>query len=239
MTRLLLVIKSFVHYFKSNLLVALGVAISATVLTGALIIGDSVRYSLEQTTFYRLGNTTHLVSTVDRYFRAELAAAFEKESGIKAAPALILEGMAISDGGQERVNKIQVTGVDNSFEKISGTDLFSGLTDNEVIISTNLAERLGLKKGDEFLVRIKKASLIPMNAPFVSDAETSISLRAVVRDIADRSMMGFFNLKNSQTAPYNLFISLQKLNELMKFSGKANNILISGPGQIQRSWKRF
>lgn len=230
MSRFRLVLKSFLHYFKSNLLVVLGVAISTTVLTGALIIGDSVRYSLEQTTFYRLGKTTHLVSTVDRYFRTELAAELEKESGIKTAPALILEGMAISNGGQERVNKIQVIGVDNSFENISGTSFFSGLKDNRVIISTNLAERLGLKKGDEFLVRIKKASLIPMNAPFVSDAETSISLRAVVRDIANRDRMGFFNLKNSQTAPYNLFLSLAKLNELMKFNGKANNILISGPG---------
>ena len=61
MSRFRLVLKSFLHYFKANLLVALGVAISTTVLTGALIIGDSVRYSLEQTTFYRLGNTTHLV----------------------------------------------------------------------------------------------------------------------------------------------------------------------------------
>jgi putative ABC transport system permease protein len=230
MTRFRLVLKSFLHYFKANLLVALGVVISTTVLTGALVIGDSVRYSLEQTTIYRLGSTTHLVSAVDRYFRTELSTDLEKEGGIKAAPALILEGMAISDGGQERVNKVQVIGVDNSFEKIAGTSFYSGLTDNEVIISTNLAERLGVKRGDEFLVRIKKASLIPMNAPFVSDAETSISLRAVVREIADRSRMGFFNLKNSQTAPYNLFLSLEKLNGLMKFTGKANNILISGPG---------
>lgn len=228
MTKFRLIINNFLYYFKANLLVALGVAISTTVLTGALIIGDSVRYSLEQSTFYRLGNTTHLVSTVDRYFRTELAADLAKKSGAEIAPALILEGMAVSNGGQERVNKIQVIGVDHSFEKIAGTSVYSGLKDNEVIISTNLSERLGLKKGDEFLVRIKKASLIPMNAPFVSDVETSISLRAVVKEIAERNTMGFFNLKNSQTAPYNLFLSLAKLNELMKFSDKANNLLISG-----------
>ena len=235
MSRFRLVIKSFLHYFKANLLVALGVAISTTVLTGALVIGDSVRYSLEQSTFYRLGNTTHLVSTVDRYFRTELAAELAKKSGAEVAPVLILEGMAVSNGGQERVNKIQVIGVDHSFENIERTSFYSGLKDNEVIISANLAERLGLEKGDEFLVRIKKASLIPMNAPFVSDVETSISLHALVKDIAGRNTMGFFNLKNSQTAPYNLFLSLAKLNESMKFSGKANNLLISGsPGNAPK-----
>jgi putative ABC transport system permease protein len=228
MSRFRLVLKSFLHYFKANLLVALGVAISTTVLTGALVIGDSVKYSLEQSTFYRLGNTAYLVSSVDRYFRTELATELAKKSRAEVAPALILEGMAVSNGGQERVNKMQVIGVDQSFGKIAGTSLYSGLKDNEVIISTNLAERLGIKKGDEFLVRIKKASLIPMNAPFVSDVETSIALRAVVKEIAERNTMGFFNLKNSQTAPYNLFLSLAKLNELMKFSGKANNLLISG-----------
>jgi putative ABC transport system permease protein len=51
-------IKTFIHYFKQNLLVALGVVVSTAVLTGALIIGDSVRYSLKQSTFSRLGNHT-------------------------------------------------------------------------------------------------------------------------------------------------------------------------------------
>ncbi len=39
--------------------------------------------------------------------------------------------------------------------------------------------------------------------------------------------LGRFNLKNSQTAPYNIFLSLDKLNDLMNFKGKANQILIS------------
>ena len=224
-----LIIKSFLYYFKANILVALGVAICTAVLTGALVIGDSVRYSLEQSTFYRLGNTTHLVSATDRFFREGLADDLAKNGKIDVAPVLLLEGMAVSEGGKDRVNKVQVSGVDNRFEKIAGSSFFSGIGQNEVIISANLAERLSLKKGDPFLLHIKKASLIPLNAPFVSEAETSVSLRAVVKEVAEREHLGFFNLKNSQTAPYNVFLSLAGLNELMKFKGKANNILISVP----------
>ncbi len=227
MTRFKLVLDSFIHYLKANLLVAIGVAISTAVLTGALIIGDSVTFSLEQSAFYRLGSTTHLVSTVDRYFRSELAGELAAKGGFEVAPALILEGMAVADGGEERVNKVQITGIDDRFEKIAESPVYEKLTGNEVIISVNLAERLKLKKGDSFLARIKKASLIPLNAPFVSDAETSVSFRAVVKEIADQHTLGFFNLKNSQTAPYNLFLSLSKLNDLMKFDGKANHLLIS------------
>ncbi|MCX6238610.1 MAG: FtsX-like permease family protein [Bacteroidia bacterium] len=227
MTRFKLIFKSFIHYLKANLIVATGVAISTAVLTGALIIGDSVTFSLEQSAFYRLGSTTHLVSTVDRYFRAELATDLAAKGGFEVAPALILEGMAVADGGEERVNKVQITGIDDRFEKIAESPIYLKLSGNEVIISTNLAERLKLKKGDSFLARIKKASLIPLNAPFVPDAETNISFRAVVKEIADQHSMGFFNLKNSQTAPYNLFLSLSKLNDLMKFDGKSNQLLIS------------
>jgi ABC-type antimicrobial peptide transport system permease subunit len=227
MTLFKLAFNSFIHYFKANLLVAIGIAISTAVLTGALIIGDSVTFSLEQSTFYRLGNTKYLVSTLDRYFRSQLAGELAVKGGFKVAPALILDGMAASEGGENRVNKVQITGIDDHFVEISQSVIYQKLKGNEVVISENLAEKLKLKKGDSFLARIKKASLIPLNAPFVSDAETSVSFQAIVKEIADQHTLGLFNLKNSQTAPYNLFLSLSKLNELMKFTGKANYLLVS------------
>ena len=229
MMRFALIFKSFNHYFKANLLVVLGVSISTAVLTGSLIIGDSVTFSLEQSAVYRLGNTTHTVSTMDRYFRSQLAGELAKKGCFDVSSALILEGIAVADGGNYRVNKVQITGIDDNFDKISKTQIYHNLTENDVIISKNLADRLRLKKGDNFIARIKKASLIPLNTPLVSDAETSVSFQAVIKEIADQQSMGFFNLKNSQTAPYNLFLSLDKLNSLMKFTGKANCLLISAP----------
>ncbi len=206
---------------------ALGVAISTMVLTGSLIIGDSVRYSLTQATFYRLGETTHLVSVVERYFRQEMAAEIEADNPeIKATYVLLLEGMAVADGGQQRANKVQIVGVDTGFEKISKTPFLSELQNNEIAISQNLAERLQKGEGDNILVRIKKASLIPMNAPFVSAEETSVALRATIKRVVSKEELGRFNLKNSQTAPYNIFVSIQRLNRLMEFEGKANQILI-------------
>lgn len=228
MTKLQYIIKTFLHYFKANLLVALGVAISTMVLTGSLVIGDSVRHSLTQATFYRLGETTHLVSVVERYFRQEMANEIEAENAeIKATAALLLEGVAVADGGQQRANKVQVVGVNEDFNEISGTRVFSELQNNEIAISENLAERLEKGEGDNILVRIKKASLIPMNAPFVSAEETSVALRATIKKVVSKEELGRFNLKNSQTAPYNIFVSIKRLNRLMEFEGKANQILIS------------
>ncbi len=228
MTKLHYIIRSFLHYFKANLLVALGVAISTMVLTGSLVIGDSVRYSLKQAAFYRLGETTHLVSVVERYFRQEMAAEMEADDPeIKATAVLLLEGMAVADGGQLRANKVQVVGVSEDFTEISNSPFLSGLQNNEIAISENLARRLGKGKGDNILVRIKKASLIPMNAPFVSAEETQVAFRAGIKKVVSKEELGRFSLKNSQTAPYNIFMSIKRLNRLMEFEGKANQLLIS------------
>lgn len=206
----------------------MGVVVSTMVLTGSLIIGDSVRFSLEQSTFSRLGETTHLVSVTERYFRQEMAAEIENENPqIKASPVLLLEGVAVADGGQRRVNKVQIVGVDTGFEKIANSTVFSELQNNEIIISQNLADKLEIGEGDNLLVRIKKASLIPLNAPFVSEGEASVSLRATVKMVIQKEELGRFSLKNSQTAPYNIFLSIDRLNRLMEFEGKANQILIS------------
>jgi ABC-type lipoprotein release transport system permease subunit len=228
MTRFKYILKSFFHYLKANILVALGVAVSTMVLTGSLIIGDSVRYSLEQATFYRLGETTHLAAVKERYIRQEMAAEIENANlGIQASPVLLLEGVAVSGGGENRANRVQVIGVDSAFSKIARNTFFNHFERSEIAISRNLAERLQVEKGDNLLVRVKKASLMPQNAPFVSDEEISVSLRATVSKILTREELGRFSLKNSQSAPYNIFLSIERLNDLMEFSGKANNILIS------------
>lgn len=234
--------KTFLHYIRGNMVVALGVAISTAVLTGGLIIGDSVTYSLEKITFYRLGNITHTVTVNDRYFRTELASELRQETGYPVSPVLMLDGMAVSGGGASRVNNVTVSGIDDTFAEVSGSELLTGLRDQEVVISENLAARLELKEGDNFMLRVEKASLIPRNAPFVSDTETSVAIRVNVAHIAGREDLGLFNLKNSQSSPYNVFISIDRLNRLMEFEGKANRLLISSEEAeveaIQESLKR-
>lgn len=224
------------------MVVALGVAISTAVLTGGLIIGDSVTYSLEKITHYRLGKITHSVIVNDRYFRTELGYELAKEAGYPVSPVLMLDGMAVTGGGANRVNSVTVNGIDDSFAAMAGSDMLTGLTGQDVAISTNLAARLEVKEGDSFMLRVEKASLIPRNAPFVSDTETSVSIRVTVRHIVGREDLGLFNLKNSQSSNYNVFISIDRLNRMMEFEGKANRLLISagkkGVPEIQEALQR-
>jgi putative ABC transport system permease protein len=226
-------IKSFVHYVRYNMTVAAGIAISTAVLTGALIIGDSVKHSLERSALNRLGNTSCTLTAGDRYFTANLADKLQNDLKIPSIPVLLTDGVAITEGGSKRVNNVKIIGIDSRFDKFSDKPVdYGNLKEDEVYISDNLAAMLNLKENDIFILRIRKTSLVPLNAPFVSDEETSVSMRARVGRITGPEEPGHFNLKNSQTAPYNVFINLDVLNRIMKIEGKSNTILFSSTGAI-------
>lgn len=65
-------LRSLIHFWRLHLAVLLGAAVTATVLTGSLAVGDSMRASLRQLWLERLGNV-ELALAAPRFFRAELA----------------------------------------------------------------------------------------------------------------------------------------------------------------------
>ena len=174
-----------------------------------------------------------------------MATELESRTEYQVTPILISEAVVVADGGAKRANRVQVIGVENNFERLASTNIYSDLSGNEIIISENLAVRLSVNEGDNILLRIKKESLIPLNAPFVSDVENSVSFRATIKHIAGKNELGRFFLKNSQTAPLNVFMPLERLNKLLVFEEKANTLLITGENlselqielDLKQAWK--
>lgn len=224
-----LITKSLKYYFKGHLTVALGIAITTAIITGALIVGDSVKYSLEQTTQYRLGDITHVINAGERFITQSLGEKISKQTGLKTSSALKLSASGFVGGGKHRLRHIQVWGIDKDFNDVVGTSFpYDSIPDGEVVVSENLAARLMLEKGDMLLLRMNKASAIPLNTPFVSDDNQTVSRRFKVYDIAGKTDYSRLNLRISQTAPFNVFMPLEQLNSLMDMKDKANLVLVSG-----------
>ena len=76
-----LVLRTLIYFWQTNLAVMIGVAIGTAVIAGALVVGDSVRYSLRQMTLDRLAQVDYAL-TGSRFFREELATQFEKKGPI-------------------------------------------------------------------------------------------------------------------------------------------------------------
>ncbi len=223
-----LIYRSFIYYRKSHLAIIIGVATSTMVLTGTLFVGDSIQSSLERSTLLRLGKTDVVFSGIDRYFRSGIADDLRKTLDIDVAPILQLDGIASAQGGKYKLNGVQIIGIDEHYSSfVPGKNETINPSKNEAYISENLAQRLQLEIGDSFLSRVEKASQIPKNAPFVSDANSLVSIRLKVGRILGPEELGRFNLKTSQTAPYNVFLPLSFLVDKMELKGKANRLLFS------------
>ncbi|MGA1823150.1 MAG: FtsX-like permease family protein [bacterium] len=228
MTQRNLVIRSLLYYWRTNLALLVGAGVSIAILTGALLVGDSVSYSLKQFAVERLGRTEFALDTKDRFFREELAVEMATDLGTDVVPVLRLNGIAIHDGGARRVNQVQVLGVDERFFALNmQSPPFPSIAEDCAIINQQVASRLGVKKGDTILLRVEKMSRLPYDAPLSSDANPSVALPLKVIGVATDNQFGRFSLRANQVAPYSVFVSHSQLANKIDFSQRANMMLIA------------
>ena len=114
--------KNLLYYWRINLAVLLGAGVATAVLTGALLVGDSVKGSLRDLILDRLGNVDHAL-VADRYFREELATDLQKMDGFDnnfdgIAPGIYISGTAISANTKTRASNINILGMDERFSSL-------------------------------------------------------------------------------------------------------------------------
>jgi putative ABC transport system permease protein len=120
MTKVRLSLRSTRYYAWSHLSVLAGITLSVSVLVGALLVGDSVKYTLTQSALLRLGGACYALDTKGRYFPADLADRLQAETSVAVAPALLFRGVAIGPESRQ-VNSIQIVGVDERFRGLSSS----------------------------------------------------------------------------------------------------------------------
>jgi len=112
MTTWALVLNSFRFYARSHVGTLLGVAVGAMVLTGAMLVGESVRGSLRDMAAARIGQAQLALPSGDRLFRADLAKRLADDLHTATAATLQLPGLAKRPSGESRANNVVVMGVD-------------------------------------------------------------------------------------------------------------------------------
>src|SRR5436309_4762902 len=88
--------RNLLYHWRGNLAVFLGVALGTAVLTGALLVGDSLRGSLRDLTRDRLGWVDHAL-VGGRFIREEVADEMANDRAAeRVSPAILLQGSASS-----------------------------------------------------------------------------------------------------------------------------------------------
>jgi putative ABC transport system permease protein len=225
MTVLKFIFRNLYYFRRQNLAVMAATIISTAVLTGALIIGDSIRFTLRNMVDLRLGKIHYAMQTGDRFVRNQLAYELSDKLGTMASPVLSVQTIAINPENNSRINKANLYGIDSSFGAFFENEI-APVEKDEVLININTAQKLNLKPGNEILLRIQKAEIIPINTPFSSVENPSVSQRFVIKGIISREQSGRFSLKSNQAEPFNIYISKKALENKLELDGLANLILL-------------
>jgi putative ABC transport system permease protein len=236
-----LIARSLRFYWRTNLSVCMAVVIAVGVLAGAMVVGDSVQYTLRETVEMRLGRTVFAVTPQNRFFRAALAGEIAKRVDGPVAAVLQVPGILTNDDGSRRINRVQVLGVDDTFYAIgpggqAGAKALSlPLPADGVILSEEVARQIDAGVGGEIVLRVEKPGMMPRDIPLASDADRTVAVRMKVHAIADDSAFGRFDLRANQAAPLNVFVSRTWLASRIDQTGRANMLLSTEPQEIKRT----
>src|SRR5688572_29718361 len=143
-----LVRSSLRFFWRTHLGVILGTALAALVLTGALLVGDSVKATLRKQAEARVGRIGEAFVTGERFVRwakdpkeRKIVAGSIRPTS-DAAGVLLLQGTAVRPDQSARANHVQVLGVEDAFWKLSPSGKPIALAAGQVAMNTRLAQRL-------------------------------------------------------------------------------------------------
>ena len=226
-----LIQRSLAYYWQTNVVVVLGVAIAVAVLTGALLIGASVRGSLRDLVSQRLGRTDDFVASTG-FFREQLATDLLQPgtfttSGIESTcPLIALDGVVTHEASHRRAGQVRVYGVDDRFWQFNGVAIDTP-QNRQALVSESLASELSSSVGDSILLRIEKPSDIPIESLHGRKEDPGRTIRLNLRSVLPQTALGEFSLRPQQGPVRAIFVSLSFLQQELGQQGKVNTILVA------------
>lgn len=225
-----LVLRSLRYYWRTNLAVIAGVAVAVAVLSGALLVGTSVRGSLRDLVVQRIGATDVVVAS-DRFFREDLEdalASAEGASPTSACPIISLEGVLSREDTSRRSRAVQVYGVDDRFWKFHGISR-SGPEGRTTLVGRPLADALGIQSGDTLLLRLETSGSVPRESLYGRRDLVGRTIRLTSGDVLDADELGQFALQSSQEEVLAVFVPLARLQRDLAESERVNTVLVATP----------
>lgn len=231
------------HYWRSNVAVVLTAAVAASVLTGALMVGDSVRGSLRDLTLDRLGGIDHALLGAG-FFRERLRdelmedADFAERFGPVSA-AILMQGSVAEPESGRRAARVNVQGIDDGFAAFfPGTEEALDLSRREgqlfpsVAVNRSLAAALAVEPGDSVVLYLERPSEAP-RASLMGEKDPADQLESVrlsVVSVLEDEGPGRFQLAPHQSQPLVGYLRLRDLQRELDRRNLVNALLVGERG---------
>lgn len=217
-----LIRRNWRYFLGGNLALAMGVTIATAVVVGALLVGDSVKYSLATRAMDRLGEVDYAL-VCPMPVNEEVA----KRLGERAGDEFATVGYGLQlPGGIEGKNgamaaRVMLRGVDG----MKAVKMGAG----EVSVSGELARVLSAKAGDEVNATLPRVAMMPGDAAFARRSFEDIAgaVQGTIKSVEDgRGFADLFSLEGSQRAARNAWVNLRDLQRAADLPGKINLVLM-------------
>ncbi|MDR3252253.1 MAG: ABC transporter permease, partial [Tannerella sp.] len=206
-------IRYYARYYR---LMAAAVMITVAVITGSMLVGDSVRTTLAKRVAERLGDAETIIFSYNSFISDEIMTAPLLRS---SAQGILLVNGFISHQG--KLIPVYVFG-DDHIEVQPGM-----MKINKALAGELGSDYFGHKHGSDALaLRLPATGLVPSGSLFVTENYTT-ALRLAVSGVVEANEGGNLSLKNEQTIPFNVFVNRAELAENLEVKGKINLILSS------------
>ena len=210
-----LIFRNIFLYKPFYRLIAIAVIVAVAVVTGSLVVGDSVRSTLVKRVEERLGKTETIIFSQYSYLNTS-----------------ILENLPAQDVGTRLIASLRGVLLSNGFVSVSGklTPVMVwgmddwGIKKGEAKINNALYYEIKSSQAKNIVLRLPAAGMVPLGSMFVTDTYTT-SLRLELESVISATQGGDINLKNEQTIPFNIFVNREELAEVMGTPGKVNVIM--------------
>ena len=206
----------------------------SAVISGSLMTGSSVRNSLRNTSSERLGNVGIMISSGIRYFNPSLTERMIRKTTGNCVGILEINGYCQNFSTGQTAFGVKIFATDQdffSFQENEGIKIKEG----EAALNEKLASYLGIKQGDELIIRFNGISSIPPNAPFSPEHESGGSVVLKVGSIIETNQSGNFSLTISQITPLNIFVNRSDLTDNNGKVPNINRLLIENRKNISES----
>lgn len=193
------------YYWRYYRLVTFAVILLMAVLTGSLLLGDSVRGTLVQRVEERLGRTETILTSGTGFMDEDI---LQQASLQDAQGYLLMEGfLSVND----KFIPVYVWGIDND-----------SLATGEALVNEPLQKKLGAS--EDLILHLPSHGMVPSGSLFVTQSYAT-QMRLHIRGCKTVEQGGNILLKNEQTLPLNVFVCRQELSEVMDLKGKMNVVL--------------
>jgi len=223
--------RSISYNIKAAVYQVVIIILLTAVITGSLMTGKSVRNSLRLTSIEKLGNTGIHISSGIRYFDQSLVKRMASETGLKSTGVLELDGYCQHFTTGLTAPRVKIYAIENDFFSFQGNEEIK-INKGEVAVNEGLASYLGLKDGDELIIRFNTISDIPSDAPFSPGNDATASVVLKTGFILKPGNSGNFSLAISQITPLNIFVNRSDLTDSNGKTPKINRLLLKNQKDI-------